>query len=414
MKSGIFLLTIGTVAIGTDLFVIAGILPYIAESFGVTVQTVGYLVTVFAIIYALFGPILAIKTTHWHKPKLLIMSLGIFIIGEVLSAFAINFYMLIVARVISAFGASLFTPVAFALAVTLVPEEKKGKGLALVSGGLILSMAIAVPIGTWISFLFGWRVTYLFVAAMGIITDVGLVLTFKVRFRNKAQRGIQQQKINVKDNEIIKENNNFPLVIQRSSSLFRPSFVVAVSAYAFWGIAIFTIFPFISLILTGSLHVQPVDVGYVLALIGTGSFIGVMLGGHATDRWGHMKTAEISISVATIALIISYLFLSKSSLFFLLSYFMFSLAIQGFMPSQLRRVVYIASKNSHQIALSINNSFLYIGIALGAVVGGSLIHYFSLSVLPLASGFSVIIALGLSLFSMKLEGRGQSISYEIS
>ena len=156
MKLSIFLLTLGTVAIGADLFVIAGILPYIAGSFAVSVQTASYLVTVFAIIYAIFGPILAMRTTLWNKPKLLVMALGVFITGEAISALAINFYMLMAARVISAIGTSLFTPVAFAVAVALVPEIQRGKVLALVSGGLILSMAIAVPIGTWISILFGW------------------------------------------------------------------------------------------------------------------------------------------------------------------------------------------------------------------------------------------------------------------
>ena len=387
MKLGIFLLTLGTVAIGTDLFVIAGILPYIANSFAVTLQVVGYLVTVFAIIYAIFGPILAMRTALWNKPKLLIASLGVFIAGEVISAFAINFYMLIVARVISAVGASLFTPVAFALAVTLAPEEKKGKALAIVSGGLILSMAIAVPIGTWISILLGWRVTYLFIAVIGIIADAGLAL-----FLDGSSE------------------NNVPQVVRLPySSLFRPSFVVAVLSYTFWGMAIFTIFPFLSLILSGITQVQPVDVGYALMLFGTGSFIGVILGGHATDRWGHMKTAEISILVAVISLIISYLLLSESSLYFILSYFVFSTAIQGFMPSQLRRIVYFSSENSHQTALSINNSFLYIGIALGAVLGGSLFSYFPLSVLPLASSVGIIIALGVTLVSMKLE-RARSIS----
>lgn len=387
MKLGIFLLTLGTVAIGTDLFVIAGILPYIANSFAVTLQAVGYLVTVFAIIYAIFGPILAMRMALWHKPKLLIASLGVFIAGEVISAFAINFYMLIVARVISAVGASLFTPVAFALAVTLAPEEKKGKALAIVSGGLILSMAIAVPIGTWISILLGWRVTYLFIAVIGIIADAGLALFLDGP-----------------------SENNVPQVVRLPySSLFRPSFVVAVLSYTFWGMAIFTIFPFLSLILSGITQVQPVDVGYALMLFGTGSFIGVILGGHATDRWGHMKTAEISILVAVISLIISYLLLSESSLYFILSYFVFSTAIQGFMPSQLRRIVYFSSENSHQTALSINNSFLYIGIALGAVLGGSLFSYFPLSVLPLASSVGIIIALGVTLVSMKLE-RARSIS----
>lgn len=389
MKLGIFLLTLGTVAIGTDLFVIAGILPYIANSFAVTLQAVGYLVTVFAIIYAIFGPILAMRTALWHKPKLLIASLGVFIAGEVISAFAINFYMLIVARVISAVGASLFTPVAFALAVTLAPGEKKGKALAIVSGGLILAMAIAVPIGTWISILLGWRVTYLFIAVIGIIADAGLALFLDGP-----------------------SENNVPQVVRLPYySLFRPSFVVSVLAYAFWGLAIFTIFPFLSLILSGIAQVQPVDVGYALMLFGTGSFIGVILGGHATDRWGHMKTAEISILVAVISLIISYLLLSESSLYFILSYFVFSTAIQGFMPSQLRRIVYFSSENSHQTALSINNSFLYIGIALGAVLGGNLFSYLPLSVLPLASSVGIIIALGLTLVSMKLE-RARSISLE--
>ncbi len=363
MKSEFLFLTVGTLAIGTDLFIIGGILPYIAIAFSISANIAGYLVAVFAISYAIIGPVAALKTNLVSRHRLLLFSMSIFIAGELLSAISFSYGMLLIARVITAIGASIYTPVAFAVAVMLVPNEKKGRALSLVSSGLIISMAIAVPVGTWISLLFSWRLTYLFVAVIGIVAEAGLLFAL----------------------ETIPENRSLSVSRSAFASLFHPRFLAATLSYAFWGMTIFSIFPFISLIITGNLQLPPADVGCLLMFFGVGSFIGVVFGGHSTDRFGHVKTAKISVLISIIAVTSSSILLLNNSLWFIASYFVFGAAMQAYMPSQLRRIVLISEENVHQIALSINNSMLYVGMALGAVIGGVIVQYFSVSQLPMMS-----------------------------
>ena len=381
MKSGLLFLTLGTLAIGTDLFIIGGILPYIAEAFLVSTSEAGYLVTVFAISYAIIGPVVIFKTNSISKRNLLLFSMAIFIVGELLAMTSFTFGMLLIARVLAAIGASIFTPVAFAVAVTLVPDDRRGRALSLVSGGLIISMAIAVPVGTWISLLFGWRLTYLFVAVIGIIAEIGILL------------GLEKTPVN--------RSSSLPRGV--FASIIRPRFIAAVLSYAFWGMAIFTIYPFISLIITGNLDLPPVDVGYLLMVFGTGSFIGVLLGGYTTDRFGHVGTAKVSVLVSIIAVTFSSILLLHNSLWFIASYFVFGAAMQAYMPSQLRRIALMSQENAHSIALSVNNSMLYAGLAIGAVIGGEVLKHFSVTQLPMIS--VVIVLLTLIFFAFSWETR---------
>ena len=377
MKPGILFLTIGTLAIGTDLFIIGGILPYVAEAFSISDSVAGYIVTVFAISYAVIGPLAALKTKLIPKRSLLLLSMAIFIVGELFSAISSSFGVLLIARIIAAVGASVYTPVTFAVAVMLVPDEKRGRALSLVSGGLIISMAIAVPMGTWISLLFGWRFTYLFIAVIGIIAETGLFFVLEKTPGNRL--------------------HSMPEGVY--SSLFYPKFLAATLSYAFWGMAIFSIFPFLSLIITGNLHLQPFDVGYILMFFGAGSFIGLIFGGYTTDRFGHGRTTKISVLLSIMAAILSWILLMDNSPLFIASYFLFGMVMQAYMPSQLRRIILISEEKVHQIALSINNSMLYTGLALGAVVGGVILKHFSVTQLPAISVVFISLTLILSVFS---------------
>ena len=144
----ILMLAVGTFALGTDVQVIAGILPTIAHDIAVPVATAGLLVTVFALTYALGSPTLATLTGSVARRRLLIGSLGVFVGANVLAALAQNFGVLVLARILAAGGAALYTPTASAVAVALAPTEKRGRALALVLGGITLAAVLGVPIGT--------------------------------------------------------------------------------------------------------------------------------------------------------------------------------------------------------------------------------------------------------------------------
>ena len=145
MRIRMLSLALGTFAIGTDGFVIAGILPEIARGLKVPVSTAGFLITIFAWAYALGSPVLATMTGKLERKRLLLASMVVFVAANVLAAFATSFGILVGARVLAAFGSALYTPAALAVAVSLAPVEKRGRALALVLAGLTVATVLGVP-----------------------------------------------------------------------------------------------------------------------------------------------------------------------------------------------------------------------------------------------------------------------------
>src|SRR5260221_9214394 len=127
-------LALGTFAIGTEGFMIAAILPSVAGSFSVSLQMAGQLVTVFTLIFAVSSPISTALTGGVSRRKLLLMSMGVFALGNIAAASASGYWSLLLVRAILALAAGLYGPNANALAGALVPKGHRGRALAVVNG----------------------------------------------------------------------------------------------------------------------------------------------------------------------------------------------------------------------------------------------------------------------------------------
>ena len=150
MNLRILVLTLGTFAIGTGTFIVTGILGGVSEDLSVSVSAAGYLVTVFAVAYAVGSPILVSATGRMARRRLLVAALILFALANGAAAFAPTFSTLLVTRVLAALGAAVLTPVAGAVAAELAPSEQRGRALSLVLGGLSVSWVIGIPLGTMI------------------------------------------------------------------------------------------------------------------------------------------------------------------------------------------------------------------------------------------------------------------------
>ncbi|MFD0394242.1 MFS transporter [Streptomyces nogalater] len=162
-------LALGTFAVGTDAFVIAGLLPDISASLDISVGAAGQLVSVFSLAYALLSPVLAAFTARWSRRTVLITGLGVFAVGNVVTALAPDYALVLAARVIAAAGAAMFTPNAGATAATLAGPEHRGRAIAIVTVGLTASLALGAPLGTVIGEALGWQATMWFVTALALV-----------------------------------------------------------------------------------------------------------------------------------------------------------------------------------------------------------------------------------------------------
>lgn len=172
-------LAIGTFAIGTDSFVLAGILPEIAQAFRISPGTAGLTVTAFAMTYAVAAPILATVLGRAARKTLLLWGLAAFVAANLGAAAAPNFGLLLVARVLTGIAAAMFTPTASAAAAALGGTARRGTALSIILGGLTVGTVFGVPLGTGIGQRLGWQASLLFVAAVGVLAALALLLTLR-------------------------------------------------------------------------------------------------------------------------------------------------------------------------------------------------------------------------------------------
>ncbi|WP_207234634.1 MFS transporter [Bradyrhizobium sp. Leo170] len=129
MDRRLLVLAVGMFAVGTDNFVIAGILPSISMSLNTSASAAGQMVSIYALSFAILAPVIAALAGGWSRKFLLMSALGIFVVGNALSAVATDLNTVLVSRALAGLGAAMFAPTALGAAASLVAHEKGGAPL---------------------------------------------------------------------------------------------------------------------------------------------------------------------------------------------------------------------------------------------------------------------------------------------
>lgn len=168
----IYILAIVSFLVGTSEYIISGILDTISDSLGITLAAAGQLITMFSLVYAIFTPILMGLTSSIDRRKLMIFSLGLFVIGNIFAFILPGYGLFVVARVIMALGAGLVVVTALTIVTKIAPEGKQGSSFATVVMGFTASLIIGVPVGGIISSVLGWKAVFGGIALLGILAMI--------------------------------------------------------------------------------------------------------------------------------------------------------------------------------------------------------------------------------------------------
>ncbi|HEV2780115.1 MAG TPA: MFS transporter [Actinophytocola sp.] len=262
------ILAVGVFTVGTDLFVLNGLLPTIAADLRVSVSTAGQLTTIFAVTYAIGSPLLAACTGNWDRRILLAGGMAMFVLGMVGQAVGTTFAVLAVARVVAAIGAAAFQSNAFVVAGASAAADKRGRALALVAAGISVSSVLGVPIGVFVGQWIGWRGVMWGIAGLGLLVAVSIGLLHRVTV---PQAGLRA----------------------RLAVLVRPP-VARVLAITVLGMtATFTMFVYLPVVAAPS--AGGATISWVLLCSGIGSVLGNNLAGRWTDRIGPQRVRLISL-----------------------------------------------------------------------------------------------------------------------
>ncbi len=356
MDSRLLWLAGGAFAIGTGSLVITGILPNLAAGFGVPVDTAGLLISVFAIAYALGSPVLSTLFGNLERKAVLSGALAVFALANLGAALVSEFSHLMAARIVMALAAGVYMPAANAVAVALVGPERRARAIALVTGGMTVSLILGVPLGTAVSAFGGWHLTFLLVGVFGGLALLGLLLKLPAGL----PRGANTMR-------------------ERLQVARRGDVLLALGTTALWTTGAFTLLTYIAPFLAAHAGIAGPWLGAALVVSGIGSAIGNHLGGIASDRFGPVRTLTIVLIVLALALAAASLMaatLDPAVALFVAPLIMLVWSGAGWAghPSQMARLVAMAPSTA-VIALSLNASALYIGIAAGSALGQQVLRH---------------------------------------
>ena len=377
----LYWLALGTFAVGTEGFMIAGLLPSMAKDLSVSVATAGQLVTVFAFAYALSSPVLTALTGNFNRRNLLILSMTAFALANVVAWAAQGYWSLMGARILLAFAAGLYVPGANALASAVVAPERRGTAIAIVNGGLSISVAFGVPLGALIGDRLGWRTTFACVAALSIVATISLLAGLP---RNIGS-GLSTASLK-----------------ERIKTASQPIILLTLLVTTLWAMGSYAIYTYLALFVAKATHVHGAQIGFILFMWGVAAAIGLAISGRAVDKFGTRTVVvpALAILAATfVSLSLSAYFLSQSLAIIpiVIAVIAWGIAHWGFYPGQQSELVGIAGVKAAPIVLSLNASFMYMGFSLGAGLGSMTLTFSSVANLGFVGAACEVAALALTL-----------------
>lgn len=164
-----------TFLLGLSEFIVVGAMQPIASDLGVPLTAVGMLVSAFALIYAPMTPIGAALSARFDRFHALLVLTLIFLAGNVLCSFAVNFPMLLVGRIIIAAVSGPLVAVPMTFAPDLVDESRKAKFISWVFSGISIAAVFGVPVGTFIAQRFGWRWSFHLIDLLTVLVIVSML-----------------------------------------------------------------------------------------------------------------------------------------------------------------------------------------------------------------------------------------------
>ncbi len=363
-------LAVGAFAIGTSEFASMGLLPVIASGVGVSIPTAGMLVTAYAIGVMIGAAFVTLGFARLSRDRALIASMAIFTIGNILSALAGSYSLLMAARIITSMSHGAFFGIGSIVAASVVAPEKRASAVATMFMGLTIANIGGVPAATWLGQRIGWRM------AFGAITTLGLA-AMTALFVALPREAVGSR----------------PDVVAEFKVLLRGDVVRALLTTMFGAGAMFTLYTYISPVLTAEAGASPALVTAMLVLVGIGFSMGNALGGRFADR---SLDGSLIVFLAMLAAVLALFALFAHTLIVTgVLVLLWGIATFAVVPP-LQTHAMQAAAEAPGLASSVNVGAFNLGNALAAAAGATVIKL-GLGYMAVPAAGAVIALIGLAI-----------------
>jgi DHA1 family inner membrane transport protein len=340
-------LAIGAFGIGVTEFSPMGLLPLISSDLGVSIPVAGLLVTAYAVGVMLGAPVMTLSTGRMPRKTLLICLMGIFTLGNLLSAISTGYWMLLVSRLITSLNHGAFFGVGSIVAASVVPANKKAGAVAAMFMGLTIANVGGVPLAAWVGHVAGWRMAFWGITGLGLIAMVALWRALPAIDADTS--------INMRDELRV---------------LHRPAVLLALAITVLSSGAMFTVFTYIAPILHDVTHGSTRYITAMLVLYGLGLTAGNWLGGRFADK--SVDGTLIAVLISLTLLLVLFAVTMQWPILAAMTIFAWGMATFALVPPLQMRVMNTAA-DAPNVASSINIGAFNLGNALGAALGGGVI-----------------------------------------
>lgn len=363
-------LATGAFGIGVTEFSPMGMLPVIAEGVDVSIPSAGLLVSAYALGVMVGAPVMTLLFARFGKRTALMALMAIFTLGNMMSAFAPDYWTLLIARVVTSLNHGAFFGLGAVVAASVVPQNRQASAVATMFMGLTIANIGGVPVATWIGQHVGWRAAFAGTAVLGLLTIAALALALP-----KGTPGIR------------------PDVRRELRVLTRPEVLIALLTTVMGASATFALYTYVTPVLTTLAGASDRFVTLALALIGVGFTLGNWLGGKVAD-WSLDGAAAIFLAALSVIMLAAP-FLLVSPVGAAIVMVIWGAAAFAIVPPVQMRVMQ-AAHEAPGLASSINIGAFNLGNAIGAAAGGAVIGLgLGYAVVPVAGG--LLAAAGLAL-----------------
>jgi DHA1 family purine base/nucleoside efflux pump-like MFS transporter len=353
---------------GTDLFVVSPLLPFISEEYKVSSATTGWMVTVFAVTYAFSAPFLGWVSDRKGRRRFIVFGLLLFAISNALTAFAPSFLWLIVSRILAGLSVASITPLIYAIIGDIAPPNRRGTWLSIVVSGHLTALWAGAPVGTVLEHFLGWRSVFVVMAIVGAILAVVNFKTWKYVPKSDLTRNLL------------------------GGNLLRT--LGSVSATTIWAISMYALYVYLGAALYSENGFSSSEIALAVTFYGVGAVIGSLTSGQLTDKFGERKISKATLIFLTVILIGLGIFFSSGDWIYFFLFIWALVGYAGFTSYQARLA--LEYPNERGIVMAWNNTALYIGITIGSLIGGYVISNWGYSLLPYVCSITAIVSFVLS------------------
>lgn len=346
--------------LGMSEFIVVGILPGIAADLKISEVTVGNLVSLFAFVYAPVTPLGSALSARFPRFATHLTLIGIFLAGNILCAFAPNYAVLVVARIMIALVSGTLVAVAMTYAPDVTTDRFRTKFIAWVFSGFSIASVVGVPVGTWVANTFGWRWAFHMINVLTIMLIVGMVVALP-RNSHIVKIGFLPQ---------------FRLFFDRRIQL-------GVLTVVFGAAASYVFYTYLTPIMRDEVHVPEQYLSVGLVIFGAACLWSNLYGGKLADRGRgvepltHIRPIYCAHAVLMASLVVAHWVPVYGALLLVV------LGMFMYLQNSASQVLYMdVASQSHpgslNLAASLNSMSFNIGIALGSAVGGLINGHFGL------------------------------------